>query len=105
MLLLSLVSNEKKIKTKLEKEYLPIHLNLINESHLHRGHGHGHEGNDSHFKLVLVSDIFEGKSRVQRQQLIHKTLAEELAGPVHALAMKLLSPKEWDALPSENRKF
>lgn len=99
------MSNEKNIKTKLESEYRPIHMDLINESHLHRGHAHGHLGEDSHFKLLLVSTVFTGKSRVQRQQLIHKTLAEELAGPLHALTMKLLSPEEWNALPPTSRKF
>ena len=43
---------------------------------------------------MLVSDAFSGKSRVERQRMVHKVLADELADRVHALALKLQSPEE-----------
>jgi BolA protein len=43
---------------------------------------------------VIVSALFEGVSRVQRQRSVYAALAEELAGPVHALSVKTLAPRE-----------
>ena len=90
------MSNEKIITEKLNREFSPVHFELLNESHRHSNHFHGAGAGDSHFTLVLVSRLFEGLSRVQRQQLIHKTLAGEFAGTLHALSMRLMSPKEWE---------
>ena len=67
------------------------HMTLENESHMHNVP----EGRESHFKLVLVSDDFEGKRLVQRHQLIYATLKEEMT-KIHALAMHLYSTKEWN---------
>lgn len=68
----------------------PLHLDILNESHMHAG-----PAADSHFKLVVVSDEFGGKRLVARHQRIYQLLAEELAGPVHALSLHLYSPQEW----------
>ena len=73
----------------------PAHLELMNESHMHSG-----PATDSHFKLTLVTDQFEGQRLVKRHQTIYKILNDELAGPVHALAMHLYTPDEWE---SENQ--
>lgn len=80
------------IENKLTAALQPDHLELINESHMHAG-----PATDSHFKLVLVTPQFDGLNRVKRHQLVYKTLAEELAGPVHALALHLHTPAEWTA--------
>ncbi|GAB5389586.1 MAG: BolA family transcriptional regulator [Alphaproteobacteria bacterium] len=69
-------------------------ITLRNQSHLHEGHA-GHDGSgESHFKLTVISPDFEGVSRVQRQRMVNALLAEELAGPVHALTMTTLTPAE-----------
>lgn len=68
----------------------PRHLELLNESHMHAG-----PATDSHFKLVLVSEAFNGLRAVARHQKVYALLAEELAGPVHALALHLYTPEEW----------
>ena len=81
------------IEKKLTETLQPVHLELINESHMHAG-----PATDSHFKLVLVSAQFEGLNRVKRHQLVYKTLADELAGPVHALALHLHASAEWEVL-------
>ncbi|MAD46818.1 MAG: transcriptional regulator [Oceanospirillaceae bacterium] len=77
------------IKTKLA-DLNPQHLELINESHMHAG-----PATDSHFKLVLVSEAFDGQRVVARHQSVYQRLADELAGPVHALALHLYTPSEW----------
>lgn len=70
---------------------MPAHLQIINESHMHAG-----PATDSHFKLVVVAQAFSGLSRVKRHQWIYRTLAEELDGPVHALALHTFTPAEWE---------
>lgn len=79
-----------RIKSQLIERLQPQHLELINESHLH---GRGEV--DSHYKLILVSTAFAGQSRLARHRLVNQLLAAELAGPVHALALHLYSPAEW----------
>jgi BolA protein len=53
------------------------------------------ENSETHFKLIAVSAQFDGKRNVARHQLIYKVLAEELAGPVHALAIHTYTSSEW----------
>ncbi|KRP22380.1 MAG: hypothetical protein ABS22_08865 [SAR92 bacterium BACL16 MAG-120322-bin99] len=66
-------------------------MDVTNESHMHSVPA----GSESHFKVVLVSDSFAGKRLVQRHQLIYGLLAEQLAGPVHALALHTYTSEEW----------
>jgi BolA protein len=82
------------IAKKLSEAFKPESLEVIDESHLHEGHsGHRH-GGESHFRVNIVSPAFEGKSRLDRHRMINATLAAELAGPVHALAIKAQAPGE-----------
>jgi BolA protein len=82
------------IEQKLAKALAPERLDVADESHLHAGHSGAREGGESHFRIIVVSSAFEGLSRVARQRMINDLLREELAGPVHALAMKTLTPAE-----------
>lgn len=90
------------IRQKLQSALSPQRLELEDDSWRHAGHHHeggmdAKEGGESHFNLLIVSDAFEGQSRVNRQRTINKLLAEELAGPVHALSIKAFTPAESDA--------
>ncbi len=82
---------EDDIIDKLNSALTPQHLEVINESHMHNVP----PGSESHFKVIAVSDAFNGKMLVARHRLINKALAEELAGPVHALALHTMTPAEW----------
>ena len=82
------------ITEKLKRAFAPEILELTDDSEKHRGHGGWREGGESHFNLRMVSAAFAGQGRVQRQRAVNKVLAEELAGPVHALAMDLKAPGE-----------
>jgi len=82
---------EKIILNKLVAEFDPDTLEVTNESFMHSVP----EGSESHFKIVVVCHKFEGKRLVQRHQMIYALLREELAGPVHALAMHTYTSKEW----------
>ena len=85
------------IQRKIEERLSPVHIEVIDESHLHAGHAGAREGGSSHFRITVVAPQFEGLPRVARQRLINDILREELAGPVHALAMKTLTPAEAEA--------
>ncbi|MEX2650616.1 MAG: BolA family protein [Alphaproteobacteria bacterium] len=84
------------IKAKLEARFAPLRLELVDESARHAGHAGARPEGETHFRLVLVADAFAGLGRVARQRLIHGCLAEELAGPVHALSLAALAPGEDD---------
>jgi len=84
------VSVQSKIEEKLSvlnSEYLTVE----NESHKHSVP----ENSETHFKVTAVSDAFEGLRAVKRHQEVYKLLSDELAGPVHALALHLYTPDEW----------
>ena len=82
------------IEEKLERLFAPESLRVFDESHLHAGHaGHRPEG-ETHFRVYMVAAAFAGKSRVERHRLVNEALAEELAGPVHALALHPSAPGE-----------
>ena len=78
------------ITRKVQQALQPAHLHLENESHMHSG-----PRTDSHFKLVVVAQQFHGLSKVRRHQQLYSLLNAELAGPVHALALHLYTPEEW----------
>lgn len=70
---------------------MPVHMELINESHMHSVP----PNSETHFKLVLVTEQFEGLNQVKRQQAVYGALREFMNNPVHALAMHTFSPAEW----------
>ena len=82
------------IHTKLTRAFSPQRLEVVDDSARHSGHSGAREGGESHFNVVIVSNEFEGASRVARQRSVYAALAEELAGPVHALSVKALAPGE-----------
>src|SRR3546814_13867 len=85
-----------RITAKLTDALAPLRLDLEDESARHTGHAamKGLAAGETHFRLTVVSAQFAGQTRVQRQRLVYRILAEELAGPVHALAVTALSPTE-----------
>jgi len=79
---------------KLTDALQPESLSVIDESHLHEGHAGHRPGGETHFRVHIVSQAFTGKSRVERHRMINTLLADDLAGGVHALALKTLAPGE-----------
>jgi BolA family transcriptional regulator, general stress-responsive regulator len=88
----SKLDRESSIKSKLNAAFAPDRLIVENESHRHRGHAGA--GEDTHFKVTIVSKVFEGKARVERHRLVNELLATELGSGLHALAIKALTPDE-----------
>jgi BolA protein len=77
------------IHRKLNEAFAPTRLEVVDESEAHRGHGGWREGGETHFRVVMRAPALAGLSRVARSRAVHKVLAEELAGRVHALALDL----------------
>jgi BolA protein len=82
------------ITNKLREAFLPESLEVKDESHLHEGHAGHRPGGETHFRVYIVSKAFEGKTRIERHRMINATLAGELAGSVHALAIHAQAPGE-----------
>jgi BolA family transcriptional regulator, general stress-responsive regulator len=82
------------ITRKLTEAFTPESLRVVDESHLHAGHAGDRPGGETHFRLYIVSESFRGKTRLERHRLINATLAAELAGSVHALAIHATAPGE-----------
>ena len=82
------------IHDKLTDVFAPLRLEIEDDSARHAGHAGAHPGGESHFNVVIESEAFRGVGKVARQRLVYRALAEELAGPVHALAVKALAPGE-----------
>ncbi|XP_053551920.1 bolA-like protein 1 [Bombina bombina] len=87
---------ELSIRTKLTDNLEPTHLEVLNESSMHAVP----KGSETHFKVIVVSDVFKGKSLIQRHRLVNELLKEELAGPVHALSIQAKTPQQWEENPS-----
>ncbi len=79
------------IEAKLAEQLQPLHLQVENESHRHNVP----PGSESHFKVVVVSDGFEGKTLVARHRMINEILADELQNQIHALALHTYTQQDW----------
>lgn len=86
------------IEKKLLNEFSPMHLDVINESNQHNVP----PGSESHFKVVIVSEVFEGERLIKRHRLINKLLATELSDNIHALALHTYTESEWNKYYAEN---
>ncbi|HTQ33651.1 MAG TPA: BolA family protein [Stellaceae bacterium] len=86
------------MRQKLIERFVPTRLDIVDDSARHAGHvghpGGAGQGGETHFTVTLVSAAFAGMGRVARQRLVYETLADELKGGVHALALTTLTPDE-----------
>ena len=86
---------KKIIETKLTAAFNPLFLDIKDLSHLHKGHDVGPAPQETHFKIIMVSDSFSGKMRLERHQIVHKALSDEIHR-LHAIEFVLKSPEESD---------
>lgn len=80
-----------RIEEKLARAFDPAHLEVVNES----GNHNVPDGSETHFKVVIVSEAFEGQRLINRHRRVNETLARELAGGVHALAIHTYTAADW----------
>jgi len=79
------------IESKLADGINALHLDVENESHNHNVPA----GSESHFKVIIVSDEFDGKALLARHRMINNILQDELQGKIHALALHTYTQTEW----------
>lgn len=86
------------IKQRLTSELSPAHLEIVDESHLHSGHeGAGSGG--GHYTVSIVSAAFEQMGLAHRHRLVYKALAGMVNREIHALALRTMTPSEWQNSP------
>ena len=84
-----------KIYEKLKKAFEPvIHLEVLNESYMHNVP----KGSETHFKVVVASDKFDGKNLVARHRAVNETLSDELSSGVHALSIVAKTGVQWSEI-------
>lgn len=84
---------QQRIVEKLTAALQPLHLDVVNESHMHSVA----PGSETHFKVLVVSPAFESQPLVQRHRTVNGVLADELKNGVHALSIRALTPAQWEA--------
>ncbi len=88
------MSAEARLREKLLVALKPIRLDVINESEMHAGHRSSPGTGESHFRILIVSEAFAGKSRIERQRMVNSALGDEVGGRIHALALSTFAPGE-----------
>jgi BolA family transcriptional regulator, general stress-responsive regulator len=83
---------EQTIRDKLEIAFAPSALEIINESHMHKGHAGSPGTGHSHFRVRIVAEAFRGQSRVACHRKVNDVLADVLKRDVHALALTTAAP-------------
>ncbi len=81
------------IKTLLTDALAPESLELGDNSQAHAGHA-GAQSGGGHYHVRIVASAFDGKSMVQRHQLIYKALGDLMKHEIHALSIEAFTPTE-----------
>eukprot|EP01094_Clydonella_sp_ATCC50884_P021659 TRINITY_DN4815_c0_g1_i2.p3 TRINITY_DN4815_c0_g1~~TRINITY_DN4815_c0_g1_i2.p3 ORF type:complete len:117 (-),score=19.75 TRINITY_DN4815_c0_g1_i2:673-1023(-) len=74
----------------------PLYLDVINESHQHNVP----PNSETHFRVVVVSEMFNGRRILQRHQLVNDYLKEEMSC-IHALSIQAKTPRQWSEMGNE----
>jgi len=88
-----------RIEQKLRERLEVVHVEVVDESHLHVGHAGAADGR-GHFRVVIVSPRFQGLGRVAAQRVVYEALGEEMESEIHALSISALTPEQWRAGPA-----
>lgn len=88
------MERQQKIEALMQQNFQLSHMELMNESHMHSVP----ENSETHFKLTIVSEDFEGKRKVARHQMIYALLNELMQEGLHAIAIHSYTPEEWQAV-------
>ena len=78
------------IRNKLEKQFSPEYLEVIDFSDSHKGHAGYDAGGTSHVEVVMTSAKFSGKNKLSQQRMVYDCLKQELKdNQIHALKLDL----------------
>ncbi len=81
------------IEAALEAAFNPSRLLVKDQSHLHAGHAGAADGR-GHFEVMLVSEAFEGKTRLQRHRMVYEAVGRLMETDIHALSINACTPAE-----------
>ena len=84
---------------KLSVKFAPEHLEVIDDSHKHRGHAGWREGGETHFRVRIATRHFDGMTRLAQHRAVMEALDAEIKGGVHALALEVIKPGAPTDLP------
>lgn len=85
-----------RIETLLREKLDARHVDVLDQSALHEGHP-GAQAGGGHFHVLVVSEVFEGLTRIAAQRAVYKALGELMESEIHALSMRTLTPEQWAA--------
>ena len=85
---------EQALRASIEKAFNPEYFELENESHMHSVP----KNSETHFRLLVVSNAFEGKSRIDRSRLVNDVVKPYMAQGLHALSQRTFTLPEWDKI-------
>lgn len=84
------MSRSERIKALIENQLAPEYLEIDNESHMHAGNRE-----ETHFRVVIVSPLFEQEGLLARHRRVQVLLQAERDGGMHALSLHTFTPDEW----------
>ncbi len=82
-----------RIRSRIQSALAPESVEVVDESHLHAGHAGARDGR-GHYQVVVVSPVFEGKTRLQRHRMVFEAVGDLMATDIHALGVKAYTPDE-----------
>jgi BolA protein len=81
-----------RLRETLERELSPVALEIVDDSARHAGHAGAREG--GHFRVALVSDVFRGRSQIERHRIVYSAVGPLLGVDIHALNIVARTPEE-----------
>jgi len=87
----------RQIEENLRRDLAPLHLEVLDDSAAHAGHVGVMVQGGGHFRILCVSEAFEGKSLVDQHRLIHGAVGYPMNGAIHALEIKTVPASRWRA--------
>lgn len=97
-----MTSRVEKIRSVLQEALKPTVLEIFDDSSSHAGHPGAVESGGGHFYATIVSGAFEGKTPVQRHQLVYAALGDLMRTDIHALSIKAFAPLEYQSQPNQD---
>jgi BolA protein len=83
-----------RIEQKLGERLEAVHVEVVDESHLHAGHA-GAASGAGHFRVHVVSAQFQGLGAVDAQRRVYAALDDEMGGEIHALSIRTQTPDQY----------
>ena len=87
-----------KIEKLIRDDINPYFFSIIDVSEAHRAHQSFKEDVESHFEIIIVTEKFHNKNKIERHRIVNKILKEEFLSDLHSVTLKAFSIQEYDKL-------